>query len=213
MIMKETKNMPVTSAGVIIFREDSKEGTCILLLKTYGKFDLPKGKVDLEDATHKNLVGTESQIKNAAIREAYEECGFTIVDDVNAELPHDELVARLVYSNEVPIVCGNFNEKNNNIKNKLSYDIVRNGISNISDDSLSKLKKIVYLYVAETNCKTASIEKSPSGIYEHDGYVWEPTSTVLNSNLHSYLKAGIDKALQIYKTHTLIKETINKINI
>lgn len=212
MIMKENKNSIETSAGVVIIREDDKLGPCILLLSTYGKFDLPKGHVDVIDSNDEQLMGSEAQIKNTAIREAYEECGFKIIDNASVFLPQDEQIARLVYSNEVPITCGNFNEKDKETKNLLSKSIVLNGVKSLPNNDLLKLKKIVYLYVAETKCKSASIEKNPNGIYEHESYTWYPISTIASSNLHMYLRAGVAKAFKIYKTHKHVEEAIIKIN-
>ena len=46
------------SAGCIIFREDPdpERGTCVLILRTYSKFDLPKGHIEKKDKNQLRLL-------------------------------------------------------------------------------------------------------------------------------------------------------------
>ena len=99
-----------TSARCIIFREDPATGTCVLLLRTYAKFDLPKGHVEKKDGS----------VFDAAARETQEECGFTIYSDPEAELDPDTCEARLLRGVTQPIECMNVNSKTGVIK-KIVY--------------------------------------------------------------------------------------------
>lgn len=200
-----------TSAGVVIICNDDNLGPCVLMLKVYGNYDLPKGHVDIEDADDPSKVGTEDQIRNTAKREALEECGFTIMDNPNFPLTSSEQIARLVYTNEMPITCAIFNTRDSQLKSELQRKIVVSGFDNLHEDELKIIKKVVYLYVAETQCQAASIEKSPSGIYEHDSYMWCPHNLIEGSRLNGYLKPGVEKALSVYKLHKKVEEAIRKL--
>jgi len=94
------------SAGSIIFRNDPSLGPCVLMLKTYNKYDLPKGHVEKTDADS----------FSAAARETQEECGITIIDDPYADLDPKKSVAKILHGVHGPIVCNNINNKTGVIK-------------------------------------------------------------------------------------------------
>lgn len=98
------------SAGTVIFRNDSVLGPCVLYLKTYKKFDLPKGHLD----------GGETPV-DAAIRESSEECGFDVEMSYDTELDPDIPIARFLRgaSPNDPIICDNINKKTGQIKKRV----------------------------------------------------------------------------------------------
>lgn len=98
------------SAGTIIFRNDPVHGPCVLMLKTYNHFDLPKGHVEKKDAS----------LFSAAARETVEECGFTINKDPTYSIDSRTPTARLLYGAEEPITCYNVNSKTGEVK-KIVY--------------------------------------------------------------------------------------------
>lgn len=98
------------SAGCVIFREDEKLGTCVLLLQAYSKFDLPKGHIEKKDAS----------VFKAAARETYEECGFNVLEDPNTQLNLNFPVAKILHGIKSPIECLNISPKNGMIK-KIVY--------------------------------------------------------------------------------------------
>jgi len=98
------------SAGCVIFREDAQLGTCVLLLQTYSKFDLPKGHIEKKDAS----------VFKAASRETYEECGFNVLEDPNALLSSNLPIAKILHGTKEPIECLNISPKNGMIK-KIVY--------------------------------------------------------------------------------------------
>lgn len=94
------------SAGTIIFRNDLLLGPCVLVLKTYNHFDLPKGHVEKKD----------SSLFSAAARETVEECGFTISSDPASPIDPRTPSARVLYGVEEPITCYNVNAKTGEVK-------------------------------------------------------------------------------------------------
>jgi len=178
--MLDTSNLE-RSAGTVIFRNDKILGLTFLALKFYNRFDMPKGHVEAFD----DGVG-QDKIIAAAIRETYEESGFDVVSDENAELSYEYPLARL------------FPEQGDGIK-CLSYD-KRSG----------KPRKIVHLFIAETLCPNAYIKKNKDGIYEHQGFEWISVGDVKSAGVFSYLEPAIVKAIELYKTHKRVEETINR---
>lgn len=167
------------SAGCIIFREDAdpKIGTCVLILRTYAKFDLPKGHIEKKD---------KSPFRTA-VRETFEECGFTITDDPDAPLDANTQTARLLRGGNTPIECMNINSKT--------------GV----------IKKVVYLYPAETLCSRATLlPNAKTGVLEHQSYKWEPVSSIDNSQLHKYLIKGVIEAYTVYRAHKAVNEALQK---
>jgi 8-oxo-dGTP pyrophosphatase MutT (NUDIX family) len=167
------------SAGCIIFREDPDPnvGTCVLILRTYAKFDLPKGHIEKKDKTP----------FNTAVRETFEECGFTVIDDPDIELDPKAPVARILRGGSKAIECMNINSKT--------------GV----------IKKVVYLYPAETLCSTVSLlPNSKTGVLEHQGHRWEPVSSISTSGLHRYLINGVIEAHTIYRAHKAVNEALQK---
>ena len=159
------------SAGCIIFREDPVLGTCVLLLQTYDKFDLPKGHIEKKDGS----------IFDAAARETYEECGFRIINDPDAELDVDEPVAKILQGADTPIECYNVNQRS------------------------GAVKKIVYLFPTVTLCSRATLlPNEKSGILEHQSYKWQPVGNLSQSRLHPYLLSGVNDALSLYNVHALV---------
>jgi len=108
--MPDNTKLYEESAGTIIFRNDSAIGPCVLLLKTYKKFDLPKGHLD----------GDETPV-DAAIRESSEECGFDVEIGDDVELDPDFPIARLLRGTSPtdPIICDNINKKTGQIKKRV----------------------------------------------------------------------------------------------
>jgi 8-oxo-dGTP pyrophosphatase MutT (NUDIX family) len=98
------------SAGSIVFREDPGLGSCVLFLKTYDKYDLPKGHLEIG----------ESPI-DAAVRETFEECAFNITTSATAVLDDNFPVARLLRGviESDPIICDNINKKNGTIRKRV----------------------------------------------------------------------------------------------
>jgi len=167
------------SAGCIIFREDPdpERGTCVLILRTYSKFDLPKGHIEKKD---KNPFST-------AVRETFEECGFTILDDPEADITPHAPVARIIRGGNNPIECMNVNSKT------------------------GAIKKVVYLYPVETLCPQATLlPNAKTGVLEHQSYKWEPVSSIDNSDLHKYLIRGVMEAYTVYRAHKAVNEALQK---
>ena len=165
------------SAGTVIIRDDPSLGLCILMLKTFARYDLPKGHVENKDAS----------LFDAAARETFEECGFTVVQDPDAPLDTRQRVARLIRGGDA-IECFNVNNKT------------------------GALKKIVYLFPEETQCAEALIlPNKKTQIYEHQSFKWEPVESVSSSGLHPYLQAGVMRAISAYMTHRKIDEAIRKL--
>jgi 8-oxo-dGTP pyrophosphatase MutT (NUDIX family) len=175
------------SAGVVILRVVEDLGLCVLLLKTYSKLDLPKGHVEDEDADDDDPKNVDKQILNAAKREAGEECGFQILDssvDLDPSIP----IARLLHSHETAIPCYN------------------------RDKKTGAIKKVVYLFAAETLCPDVVIQRNKeTGIYEHQGFKWVPIDDVIGSSLHAYLQPGVLAAAKMFPTHVKIAEVITKL--
>ena len=175
------------SAGVVILRVVEDLGLCVLLLKTYNKFDLPKGHVEDEDADNDDPDNVDKQILNAAKREAGEECGFQILDS-SIDLDPDVPIARLLHGHETAIPCYNRDKKTGSIK------------------------KVVYLFAAETQCADVVIQRNKeTGIYEHQGFKWVPIDDVIGSSLHAYLQPGVLAAAKMFPTHAKIAEAITKL--
>jgi 8-oxo-dGTP pyrophosphatase MutT (NUDIX family) len=174
---------PEVSAGVVILRNDSKKGWCFLALKVYGRFDVCKGHVDMQDADDDNPTGSIGQIMNAAVREAREECGYTLTFDPNTQLSADDRIARLSWGNEY-YVCRNLNKD-------------------------GSPKKDVFLFAAETQCANFKIGVNDKGIREHDDGVWVPINDIDRVPLHNYLKPGVKWAVETMqigiKSHELIE--------
>jgi len=177
------QSAPEVSAGVVILRNDSKKGWCFLALKVYGRFDVCKGHVDMQDADDDNPTGSIGQIMNAAVREAREECGYTLTFDPKAQLSADDRIARLSWGNEY-YVCRNFNKD-------------------------GSPKKDVFLFAAETQCANFKIGVNDKGIREHDDGVWVPINDIDRVPLHNYLKPGVKWAVETMqigiKSHELIE--------
>jgi len=161
---------PEVSAGVVILRNDDKKGWCFLALKVYGRFDVCKGHVDMQDADVVSPAGSIGQIMNTAVREAREECGYTLTFDPGAPLSSDERIARMSWGNE-HYVCRNFNKD-------------------------GSPKKDVFLFAAETQCANFKIGVNDKGIREHDDGVWVPISDIDRVPLHNYLKPGVRWAVE-----------------
>ena len=156
---------PEVSAGVVILRNDDKKGWCFLALKVYGRFDVCKGHVDIQDADVDSPAGSIGQIMNTAVREAREECGYTLTFDPGTPLSSDERIARMTWGNE-HYVCRNFNKD-------------------------GSPKKDVFLFAAETQCANFKIGVNDKGIREHDDGVWVPIGDIDRVPLHNYLKPGV----------------------
>lgn len=167
------------SAGCIIFREDPDPniGTCVLILRTYAKFDLPKGHIEKRDKTP----------YNTAVRETFEECGFTVLDDPESLLDPKSSTARILRGGNKPIECMNINSKT--------------GV----------IKKVVYLYPAETLCAEVTLlPNAKTGVLEHQGHRWEPVTSINNSGLHKYLIKGVIEAHTVYRAHKAVNEALQK---
>lgn len=178
--MLDTSNLE-RSAGTVIFRDDRTLGLTFLALKFYNKFDLPKGHVE-----HFDDGKGQDKILSAAIRETYEESGFDVVSDVNANLTFEYPLARLFPDQGEGIKC-------------LSHDR-RTG----------KPRKIVHLFIAETKCPNAYIKKNKDGIYEHQGFEWVPIDSLNEVGMFSYMLPALQKAIELYQTHKRVEETVNK---
>lgn len=164
------QSAPEVSAGVVILRNDDKKGWCFLALKVYGRFDICKGHVDMQDADVDNPAGSIGQIMNTAVREAREECGYTLTFDASARLSDVSRIARLSWGNDY-FVCRNF---------------TRTG----------EPKKDVFLFAAETRCADYQIGVNDKGIREHDDGVWVPIGDIDRVPLHNYLKPGVRWAVE-----------------
>ena len=181
--MNDDKHIPEKSAGFVIIRCDERGVPHVLMLKTYNKHDLPKGHVESSDMGE----SPEDQLLNAAIRECYEECGFTVRTDMTVNLDPRRPVAKLLPDPDQPIRC-------------VAYD--RN----------SDPRKVVYLFIAETACPVALIKKNKqTGIYEHQGFKWTCRDDVEKSGLHKYLQVGVMTALDMYEQHLRVNETVKMI--
>ena len=97
------------SAGTVIIRDDPSIGLCVLMLKTFARYDLPKGHVE----------GKDQSIFDAAARETYEECGFVVEQDPSTPLDPTIRVARLIRGGDA-IECYNVNNKTGALK-KIVY--------------------------------------------------------------------------------------------
>jgi len=186
--MVDENLIPEKSAGIVIIRPDEHRGPCVLILKIFKKYDLPKGHIEDSDADVVGSSITADQILNAASRECYEECGFEVFHDPDLVLDPSIPVARLIPGQDEPIKC-------------------------IAYDSRTLMpRKIVYLYAAETLCKKAVIKKNKkSGIYEHHGYRWESIQDIGSSGLHRYLQAGVLQAFEIYQTSKSVEAQVLRI--
>ena len=187
--MINENQIPQKSAGIVIIRHDERRGPCVLLLKIFKKYDLPKGRIEDSDGGDlKSDAVSLDQILNAATRECYEECGFEILIDPGTLLDANVPVARLVPGQDEPIKC-------------IAYDT-----------KTHVPRKIVYLYVAETMCKKATIKKNKkSGIYEHHGYRWESAENIGSSGLHRYLQTGVVQAIELYQSSKSVEDKVRHI--
>ncbi len=184
----DDRDIPEKSAGMVIIRPDENRGPCVLLLKIYSKYDLPKGHIEDSDAPEE-AVSPYGQILNAAIRECREECGFQVTLEPDIMLDPSRQIARLIPGQTEPIRC-------------VAYD-----------KHTFLPRKIVYLFAAETLCHKAIIQKNKkSGIYEHQGYRWSTPENVSVSGLHRYLQSGVMKALELYEMNIKINEAVERIN-
>ena len=184
MITNDDKRIPTRSAGIVIIRKDEQGIPHVLLLKTYNSHDLPKGHIE-DDEEGDSL---EDQILNAAIRECYEECGFTVRTDYSVMLDPRRSIARLIPDLEQPLRC-------------VAYD-------RRSDMP----KKIVYLFIAETACPAAIIKKNKkTGIYEHQGFKWARGDEITRSGLHEYMQQGVLNALDMYNQKQRVDEAVKMI--
>jgi 8-oxo-dGTP pyrophosphatase MutT (NUDIX family) len=177
------QSAPEVSAGVVILRNDDKKGWCFLALKVYGRFDVCKGHVDMQDADADNPAGSIGQIMNTAVREAREECGYDLSFDPNTLISAEERVARMSWGTD-HFVCRNFNKD-------------------------GSPKKDVFLFAAETRCPHFKIGVNDKGIREHDDGFWVPIGDIDRVPLHSYLKPGVKWAVETMqigiKSHELIE--------
>jgi 8-oxo-dGTP pyrophosphatase MutT (NUDIX family) len=183
MTINDDKHIPARSAGIVIVRKDERGNPLVLLLKTYNSHDLPKGHIEDDDGD-----SLEDQILNAAIRECYEECGFTVRTDYSVKLDPRRSVARLIPDIEQPIRC-------------VAYD-----------KKTDEIKKVVYLFIAETECPAAIIKKNKkTGIYEHHGFKWARGAEIVKSGLHEYLQQGVLDALDMYMQKLRVDEAVKTI--
>jgi 8-oxo-dGTP pyrophosphatase MutT (NUDIX family) len=182
----KVQSAPEVSAGVVILRNDEKKGWCFLALRVYGKFDICKGHIDQKDTSEDNPSGSLGQIKNAARREAREECGYNLSFDSNSDLSDTRRLARLSWGDDY-FVCRNF---------------TRDGDP----------KKDVYVFAAETLCPDFQIGVNDKGEREHDDGVWIPIGDVDKIPLHNYLKPGVKWAVETMQIGLKAQKMIEKLH-
>ena len=71
--MQGTGKTPAISAGVVVIRDDPKKGPCVLMLKIYSKYDLPKGHLEPE-----HLTSTIDPILLCAADELFQESDYSL---------------------------------------------------------------------------------------------------------------------------------------
>lgn len=71
--MHGMSKQPAVSAGVVVIRDDPKKGPCVLMLKIYNKYDLPKGHLEPEHFT-----STIDPILLCAADELFQEADYSL---------------------------------------------------------------------------------------------------------------------------------------
>ena len=155
------------SAGFVVFRHDDKLGLCFLGLHVWGRYDLPKGHLDIDDFTSDNPYLARAK------KELAQEASITIVHD-EPSAPLDPLVpaARMVMTDN--FTCINKNKQ-------------------------GKVKKHVYLYIAETEFEEPVPGVNEDGIQEHDFARWIPVDELDKVQVVQYLIPGIKWAIAQFK--------------
>lgn len=165
------------SAGTIIFRNDSVKGPQVLLLRTYDKYDLPKGHVE----------PTDTDIFSAAARETAEECSFAVVNDPYFELTPSEPVAKILHGVTSPITCNNINSKTGVIKKTVLLFPVETKCSNVA--ILPNKKTGIYEHQGYAWVSTGGIRDSKLHKYLQDGV----NSAIQQYNTHLVVENAIKR--------------------
>jgi len=101
--MQGTNREPEVSAGVVVIRDDPKRGPCVLMLRIYGKLDLPKGHVEPE-----HFASEIDPILLCAADELFQEADFSLKPPGSTMSP-DVPEAVLISTDRV--LCKNIDKK------------------------------------------------------------------------------------------------------
>lgn len=106
--MQGVSKLPAVSAGVVVIRNDPKKGPCVLMLKIYSKYDLPKGHLEPE-----HLTSTIDPILLCAADELFQESDYSL-KPVGASLSPTVPEAALLTLERT--ICKNVDKKSGTVR-------------------------------------------------------------------------------------------------